>query len=86
MGDALVSAMAGNINVPYLSLHGIDPGPTYAMWLTARIPTAAVELWPDLGHYPHLVEPDRFVSRLDAFVASLPPHPSSRRGDSAEDG
>ncbi|HHO58195.1 MAG TPA: alpha/beta hydrolase, partial [Oceanithermus profundus] len=38
-------------------------------WLAARIPGAAVEVWPDYGHYPHLVDPDRFVERLRTFWA-----------------
>lgn len=84
--DALVSAMAGNINVPWLSLHGIDPGPMYATWLTARIPTAAIELWPDLGHYPHLSNPTG--SYHDSTRSSPRCHrtPSSRQRDAAEDG
>lgn len=69
--DAVVDALAGAIRVPYLSLHGIDPGPDYAEWLTARISTATVEVWPELGHYPHLIERDRFVERLREFDADL---------------
>src|SRR4051794_26542163 len=34
----------------------------------ARIPDAACEVWPDFGHFAHLVEPDRFAERLLAFV------------------
>lgn len=67
--DAVVDQMAGGITVPYLSLHGIDPGPDYAGWLTSRIPTATVEVWADHGHYPHLIDPDRFVERIMAFDA-----------------
>jgi len=69
--DALVAAVAAGIAVPYLSLHGIDPGPDYATWLTGLVPTATVEVWPGLGHYPHLVEPQRFLARLAAFESSL---------------
>lgn len=65
--DAVVDDLAGAIDVPYLSLHGIDPGPDYRGWLTGRIATATVEVWPDLGHYPHLVGADRFVERVVAF-------------------
>ena len=65
--DATVDAVAGAISAPYLSLHGIDPGPDYATWLTGRIATAEVEVWSDLGHYPHLVEPERFVARVVEF-------------------
>jgi pimeloyl-ACP methyl ester carboxylesterase len=69
--DALVAAVAAGISVPYLSLHGIDPGPDYGTWLTGLVPTAAVEVWPGVGHYPHLVAPQRFLERLAAFESSL---------------
>jgi len=67
--DATVAALVGVITVPYLSLHGIDPGPDYAAWLTGLVPTASVEVWPDMGHYPHLVDPHRFLARLAEFEA-----------------
>ena len=69
--DAAVDALAGPVAIPYLSLHGIDPGTEYTTWLQARIATATVEVWPDQGHYPHLVQPARFLERLhdlDALV------------------
>jgi len=65
--DAVVDSLAEAITVPYLSLHGIDPGPDYSPWLTTRIPSATVEIWPALGHYPHLVEPERFLARVVEF-------------------
>lgn len=70
--DTVDQALAGYLQtkVPYLSLFGIDPGPDYEQWLTERIPGATVETWPDLGHYPHLVEPDRFTERLQEFWQS----------------
>jgi pimeloyl-ACP methyl ester carboxylesterase len=68
--DATVTALAGGVTVPYLSLHGIDPGPEYHGWLTGLVPTAVVEVWPDHGHYPHLVDPARFLTRLSDWVAS----------------
>lgn len=69
--DAQVGELAGGVSVPYLSLHGEDPGPDYAAWLAELIPTAVVEVWAEHGHYPHLVDPARFVDRVDAFIASL---------------
>jgi pimeloyl-ACP methyl ester carboxylesterase len=69
--DATVAALASAISVPYLSLHGIDPGPEYSPWLTGLVPTATVEVWPDLGHYPHLVETDRFLARLVSFAGGI---------------
>jgi pimeloyl-ACP methyl ester carboxylesterase len=63
------TALAGYLDhpTPYLAVFGIDPGPDYAGWLDTRVPGATVELWADHGHYPHLVDPDRFVTRLREF-------------------
>lgn len=70
--DALVRSIGGHVTVPYLSLHGIDPGDGYGEWLAGVVDGAVVEVWPGLGHYPHLVEPDRFLERLATFSRSLP--------------
>jgi pimeloyl-ACP methyl ester carboxylesterase len=67
---AMVEAALSPISCPYLAIHGIDPGPDYAAWLTGLVPSAAVEVWDGLGHYPHLVDPDRFVARLEEFWAT----------------
>ncbi len=64
--DAALVGYAGR-DVAYLALFGIDPGDGYADWLAERIAHSTVEYWPDHGHYPHLVDPDRFVDRLRAF-------------------
>ncbi|MBV9919887.1 MAG: alpha/beta hydrolase [Pseudonocardia sp.] len=69
--DAVVDAILAGITAPYLSLHGADPGPEYATWLTDRCPTARVEVWPDHGHYPHLVDPERFLARAMAFTTDV---------------
>lgn len=70
--EQLVAAVASTIKVPYLSLHGGHPGPGYDAWLAELMPTSEIEVWDGLGHYPHLVEPDRFSERLRAFESSLP--------------
>jgi pimeloyl-ACP methyl ester carboxylesterase len=51
----------------YLALFGIDPGASYGDWIASHITGAVTEVWPDHGHYPHLVDPDRFVARLERF-------------------
>jgi pimeloyl-ACP methyl ester carboxylesterase len=66
--DAALAGYAGN-DVPYLALFGIDPGDGYADWLRQRIPNSTVEYWSGAGHYPHLVDPDGFVDRLQRFWA-----------------
>ncbi len=69
IADVVDGALAGysGLDVPYLSLFGIDPGDGYAAWISSHIDGAVTEVWPDHGHYPHLVDPDRFVDRLHAF-------------------
>jgi pimeloyl-ACP methyl ester carboxylesterase len=69
--DALVTKIAALPHgTPYLSLHGVDPGPGYAAWLTGLIPGATVEVWAQTPtHYPHLADPARFVRRVREFTA-----------------
>lgn len=54
-------------STPYLAVFGLDPGDEYAAWLAERIPSSSVEFWPNHGHYPHLVDPDRFVELARSF-------------------
>ena len=69
--DALVEGLAAAVTVPYLAVHGLDPGPDYGSWLAGAIPTATLEVWEGDGHYPHLVHPERFLDRLRSFESSL---------------
>jgi pimeloyl-ACP methyl ester carboxylesterase len=69
--DATVDALVSGITVPYLSLHGSDIGDEYASWIRSRLPTATVELWPNHGHYPHLVDSTRFLERVRSFDTSI---------------
>ena len=65
--DELARSMADMITAPYLALHGTDPG-EYSAWLRHLVPTARLEVWPGLGHYPHLIEPERFVQHVSEFA------------------
>jgi pimeloyl-ACP methyl ester carboxylesterase len=69
--EKAVDAMVAGLGAPYLALDGIDPGEGHAEWLARRIPQAQLEVWDGLGHYPHLVEPERFLARLRAFGSDL---------------
>ena len=64
--DEALGAYAGRA-IPYLALFGIDPGPEYADWLRSKIPGAQMLSWEGAGHYPHLVNPDRFVATVETF-------------------
>jgi pimeloyl-ACP methyl ester carboxylesterase len=67
---ALTDPALAAIDVPYLAIHGGDPGPDYAGWLRATIPTATLETGWGGGHYPHLLDPERFAARVAAFASS----------------
>ncbi len=69
--DTLASELLSGIRVPYLAIHGSDPGVPYVEWLLGLVANARVEVWPDTGHYPHLVDPARFAERLDQFDGGL---------------
>jgi pimeloyl-ACP methyl ester carboxylesterase len=66
-------ALAGysNRHTPYLALFGIDPGEEYGAWLADRIEGALIDVWTDHGHYPHLVEPERFVDTVERFWSNI---------------
>ncbi len=74
--DAALAGYAGR-DLAYLGLFGLDPGVGYAEWLAERISNSTVEYWPDFGHYPHLVDPDRFVARLRDFWLTVPAQTSA---------
>ena len=61
--DALVSSGLASITAPYLAVHS-EALPDYAEWLTARVKNASIEVWEGLGHYPHLMEQERFIARV----------------------
>ena len=58
-------------HTPYLALFGIDPGDEYGAWLGDRIEGALIDVWTDHGHYPHLVEPERFVATVERFWSNI---------------
>jgi pimeloyl-ACP methyl ester carboxylesterase len=69
--DVMARDLLAGIRVPLLAIHGSDPGVPYVQWLLAQVANARVEVWPDQGHYPHLLDPERFVARLDQFEGGL---------------
>lgn len=69
VGAAVDAFLAGysDRTTAYLALFGLDPGDGYGDWLSSHVPGAITELWAEHGHYPHLVDVDRFVERLATF-------------------
>ena len=66
--ETALSGYAGN-DTPYLTIFGEEPEPGYQDWLGAFVANSTTKVWADHGHYPHLVDPDRFVDRLRSFWA-----------------
>src|SRR5207245_4723866 len=66
--DMALEQIFREINVPYIALHGQPVEDGYAQWLQTANPRAAFEYWAGSGHWLHLVDPDRFVRRLEQFL------------------
>ncbi len=67
--EELTDGVLRAIKSPLLSMHAMDEatGAPYREWLVERVPHAQVEFWGDLGHWLHLVEPDRFCQHVRDF-------------------
>ena len=66
--DGVTEGLLGQIQVPYLSLHGVPPPDGYAEWLTGLVPTATVEVWDGGTHWLHLKDTPRFLARIREFL------------------
>lgn len=66
--DELVDAVLASVTMPYLAIHGMDPGPDYSAWLAERIPHSVLEVHPGVGHFVHLVDVDAFVQRIAPVI------------------
>jgi pimeloyl-ACP methyl ester carboxylesterase len=68
-GEVMLEQFLREITVPYLALHGQPVEPGYEQWLRGANPSVTFEYWQGLGHWLHLVDPDRFVDRFRRFLA-----------------
>jgi pimeloyl-ACP methyl ester carboxylesterase len=59
------------IGSPYLAVHGQPVEPAYEKWFRSINPAATIEFWNGMGHWLHLVDPNRFANRVRDFL-SLP--------------
>jgi len=60
----------GAVACPYLAIYGEVPNDDVRA-AVERIPGAQLEVWDDHGHFLHLVDVDRFVSRVMEFEGTL---------------
>lgn len=65
--DGLVEALLSTVTMPYLVIHGSDPGPEYTAWLAGHVAGLELDVHDGEGHFLHLVHPDRTAARIAAF-------------------
>ena len=65
--QARIDRLITTIEAPVLAIFGHDISPSDRSRLNT-IPHADLEEWTGFGHFVHLVDPDRFASRLMAFT------------------
>jgi pimeloyl-ACP methyl ester carboxylesterase len=73
--SARVDETLAAVSIPCAAIHGSELEASYRRWLRDRLPQIAVHEWPNSGHFPHLVQPERFTETL----LSLATNPSSSR-------
>jgi pimeloyl-ACP methyl ester carboxylesterase len=57
-----------SISAPFTAIFGEDVDPDYLAWVSATVPQCKVVVFPNAGHYPHLVAPDRFADEVRAIA------------------
>src|SRR6516164_2622273 len=65
--QAWIDDKAARIQVPCLAVFG-RPATDGERERLGRLPDAQIEEWPGDGHFVHLVDPQRFAARFQAFV------------------
>lgn len=68
--NAMVEPVLGSYQVPYLAVFGSTISEEERR-LLGLIPGAAVEEWEGMGHFVHLVDPQRMADRITTFVESV---------------
>jgi pimeloyl-ACP methyl ester carboxylesterase len=54
------------IKCPFTAIFGEDVDAEYRAWVSAIIPQYKIVVFPNAGHFPHLVDPDRFAEEVKA--------------------
>lgn len=66
--EAMSRSLLDGVQCPYLALHGDDLGRAYRAWLADVLPAAQMQVWEGCAHYPHLLHPESFVERVEAYL------------------
>lgn len=63
-----VTRCVRSISAPFTAIFGEDVDPDYLAWVNATAPQCKVVVFPNAGHFPHLVAPDRFADKIRAIA------------------
>ena len=69
--QAMVDEVTGKISVPYLAIFGHQLAEEDRAYLQEHLPALQLEEWSDCGHMVHLMESNRFATRMARFIESL---------------
>ena len=59
-----LTAVLRRVDAPFVSIFGEDVDSDYRAWFNAVVPQGEIVVFPNAGHFPHLVDPDRFAERI----------------------
>jgi pimeloyl-ACP methyl ester carboxylesterase len=62
---------AASVTAPCLAVFGHELPDDERRYMRGLMPAVEVEEWPGSGHMVHLVQPDKFASRLRAFIEQV---------------
>ncbi len=67
--QAWIETSARAVTAPYLAVFSREPWPDHDTWLRKLIPQALCEVYNVDGHFPHLMDVDRFTASLRDLAA-----------------
>jgi pimeloyl-ACP methyl ester carboxylesterase len=59
------------IDAPFTSIFGEEVELDYRTWFSGIVPQGEIDVYPNCGHFPHLVDPDRFADQIRAVAGRL---------------
>lgn len=66
--QAFLLKFVANIEVPFSAVFGDDVQPDYRSWLRPVAPQCEIVVFPNSGHFPHLVEVEGFAAEVRAVA------------------
>jgi len=65
------TAVLRRVDAPFTSVFGEDVESEYRAWFSGIVPQGKIVVFPNSGHFPHLVDPDRFADQIRAVAGQV---------------